>query len=248
MNKAPQSYWDKQSELVEFKPLAVNDPIRQLINKYIPVNENGTAFEAGCYPGRFLAVFGELGYTLHGMDTTLRVTEIASILQRHQYRTGSIVNENFFQLPSNQKYTLVSSFGFIEHFENYLGVIEKHCSHVENNGYLIISAPNLRYGIPHYFHRLLNSRSFKQHVFASMQPLVWKQEVEKNGLEVLFVGYCGGLDLWQSGEQTLTQRMISKNIIRFLKLLKWLFFWVNFRQINNRHISCDFMIIAKKKA
>jgi L-malate glycosyltransferase len=248
MNKAPQSYWDKHSEQVEFEPLPVNDPIRLLINKYIPANNSGTAFEAGCYPGRFLAAFGDLGYTLHGIDTTPRVIEVPLILQKRGYHTGSIENDNFFQLPAHHTYNVFSSFGFIEHFENYPEVIEKHCLHVKNNGYLVISAPNLRYGIPYYFHRWLNSNSFKQHVLASMRPSIWKQEVKKNGLDVVFAGYCGGLDVWQSGEQNPLQKIISKSVIYLLRLIKIIFFWVNFNQLNGRYISCDFIVIAKKKA
>jgi L-malate glycosyltransferase len=151
MNKAPQSYWDKQSEAVEFTPLHISGPIRLLLNQYIPACEQGTAFEAGCYPGRFLAAFGDRGYTLSGLDTTPRVAETRGVLKKNNYKIGDLSNGNFFDLPTNKKYTVVSSFGFIEHFENYLAVIKKHCLHVENNGYLAITAPNLRYGIPFFF-------------------------------------------------------------------------------------------------
>jgi hypothetical protein len=51
-----------------------------------------------------------------------------------------------------------------------------------------------------------------------MDPLVWKKEVEENGFHVLFAGYCGGIDLWQSGGQTRWQRIVSKLIIQFLQI------------------------------
>jgi SAM-dependent methyltransferase len=247
MNKTPQPYWDKQSEQVEFHPLGASDPIRLLINKYVPRNNLGTAFEAGCYPGRFLAVFGDLGYTLSGVDATPRVIETSRVLQQKNYKIGRIVKEDFFKLPEECKYTVVGSFGFIEHFENYRQVIQKHCLHVEKGGCLVISAPNLRYGIPYFFHRWLNSSSFKHHVLESMEPAVWKQVVQENNFELLFAGYCGGIDLWQSGEQTGWQQVISRIIIAALRYLKLIFFWIDFKQVNNRYISCDFMVIAKRK-
>jgi L-malate glycosyltransferase len=246
MNIVPQTYWDDLSEQVELEFLDAKDPIRLLINKYIPVTQNGTAFEAGCYPGRFLAVFGDLNYTLHGLDTTPRVQEVTKKLTQHNYNTGTIINGDFTQLSTQVKYTVVSSFGFIEHFENYLQVIDKHCTHVEENGYLVISAPNFRHGIPYLFHRWLNTDSFYKHVIESMRPSVWEQQVKQNGFTVLFSGYCGGIDLWQSGKQGFIQKHLSIFFIRLLKVLKLVFFWVDFRQLNSKYLSSDFMVIAKK--
>ncbi|MEO7522925.1 MAG: hypothetical protein ABIT58_02460, partial [Ferruginibacter sp.] len=42
--------------------------IYDLIKKYIPPNENGSCLEIGSFPGPFLSFFGDLGYTLNGVD------------------------------------------------------------------------------------------------------------------------------------------------------------------------------------
>ncbi len=247
MNKAPQSYWDKQNERVEFKPLRGDDPIRKMINRHIPANMDGIAFEAGCYPGRFLTVFGDLGYKLSGLDATPRVMEIASMLRENNYAVGRIAMEDFFDLPDYERFDVVSSFGFVEHFQNYLEVIQKHCRHVKQGGYLVMTAPNLRYGIPFLFHRWLNTKSFRQHVLQSIDPMGWSETISAEGFEVLFAGYCGGLDLWQSGEQTKWQQLISKLIIGFLQLLKRLALGQKLASINNKFLSSDIMVIGKKK-
>jgi predicted acetyltransferase len=110
-----------------------------------------------------------------------------------------------------------------------------------------MTAPNLRYGIPFLFHRWLNTRSFRQHVLQSIDPMGWGDTISAEGFEVLFAGYCGGPDLWQSGEQTKWQQLISKLIIGFLQLLKRLFFVQKLASMNNKFLSSDIMVIGKKK-
>jgi SAM-dependent methyltransferase len=67
-NKADQKYWDKYHEGFELQIAPEIHPIRQLIERYFPKTDNETCIEIGCYPGAFLAVFGELGYELYGID------------------------------------------------------------------------------------------------------------------------------------------------------------------------------------
>jgi SAM-dependent methyltransferase len=247
MNKYPQTIWDSINSSYEFEELPHDDYTRKLIEKYInPVDGEKTAIEIGCYPGRYLAIFGKLGYTLYGIDLTPRTEETADHLQKMGYKVADIKRIDFFQFDKNQFYDLVSSFGFIEHFENYPDVIDGHCRLVKPGGYLVIGAPNFKYGIQFIFHSLFNSKSLKRHVLESMSPGLWKDILQNKGFKILWSGYCGGLRLWMDDDQTKTQRYFGLFFLRVLKIFKKTFFWVDFDKINNKYISCDFLVIAQR--
>jgi 2-polyprenyl-3-methyl-5-hydroxy-6-metoxy-1,4-benzoquinol methylase len=246
MNRSPQAYWEKTNASFDFEKPSPTDYTRIIINKYIPSTENGTAIEIGCYPGRYLSIFGDLGYTLHGIDLTARTPETKTHLEKNGYKVGEIEVKDFLDLDPNKKYTVVTSFGFIEHFENYNEIIDRHCSLVDNAGYIVIGAPNFRYGIQYLFHRLFNSRGLKRHVLRSMSPKDWATQLQKNGFEVLFAKYCGGPHFWMDGDQSRTQHFFGLQALRLVRIIKALLFWVKFDKVNSKYWSCDFIVIGKK--
>lgn len=246
MNKAPQTYWDETNATFEFEEPASTDPIRSIIEMHIPPTQEAEAIEIGCYPGKYLTIFGRLGYTLNGIDTTPRTFETANHLQQSGYKTGTIKKVDFFRFRDDKLYQVVSSFGFVEHFENYLDVINKHCNLVSPEGYLVVGAPNFRHGLQYFFHSLFNTKSLRRHNLKSMAPFEWELYLKKNGFKVLWANYCGGLQWWMEKDQTKTQRFLGLFFLRLLKLVKGVLFWMNFEKINNKYISCYFLVIAQR--
>ncbi|MBP6285461.1 MAG: methyltransferase domain-containing protein [Ferruginibacter sp.] len=247
MNKAPQSFWDDTNASFDFERPSAKDYTRLLINKHIPVTAGNSVIEIGCYPGRYLSIFGDLGYTLHGIDLTTRTPETKHNLEKYGYRVGEILLEDFLAMPEEKKYGVVASFGFIEHFENYKEIIDKHCLHVNTDGFIVIGAPNLKNGISNLFYRLFNSRGLKKHVLAAMDLPAWKEQLEKNGFDILFAGYCGGLHFWLDGDQSKMQHFFGLQLLRLVRVIKAVFFWINFENLNSKYVSCDFLVIGKKR-
>jgi hypothetical protein len=79
-----------------------------------------------------------------------------------------------------------------------------------------------------------------------MSPETWKKHLEEKNYVIQWSGYCGGLRWWMDQDQSKTQRITGLFFLRVLKAVKKLFFWVNFDQINNKYISCDFLVIAQR--
>jgi len=50
------------------------------------------------------------------------------------------------------KFDIVASFGFIEHFTNWVEILESHISLLNNNGYLIVEVPNFIGPFQHWLH------------------------------------------------------------------------------------------------
>ena len=245
MNRLPQVYWDKTNISFDFEKPSSTDYTRLIINKYIPKTDNGSVIEIGCYPGRYLSIFGDLGFTLHGIDLTARTLETKLNLETNGYKVGEFERKDFLTMDKTKKYSIVTSFGFIEHFENYKEIIDRHAALVVDGGYIVIGAPNFRHGIQYVFHSLFNNRSLKMHVLESMNPKIWKEQLRNNNFEILFAGYCGGPHFWMDGNQTRMQRFFGLQVLRLVRMIKILFFWINFNNLNSKYLSCDFIVIGK---
>ena len=145
-NKASKEYWDQCYSSPKFKKAKKNDSIRLLIEKYItplPPNVHKECIEIGCFPGTYLAILGDLGYQVNGVDFCDNLASMESILNEFGYRTGSFIQKDFLTFESSKRYDIVASFGFIEHFTNYEALIEKHIDLVAPDGFLVLEAPNL---------------------------------------------------------------------------------------------------------
>lgn len=213
MNIVPQEYWDNSYQDLTITKAPDNDPISQLIKKYIPAASPGEqAFEIGCYPGRFLTIFGELGYVLNGVDTTPKVTQLPAELNKLGYQTGDFFNSKFEE-TAKKKYNAVASFGFIEHFVDWKNVITNHVDFLEDNGYLIITTPNFKGFWQNLYHNLLDKTNLNRHVVKSMSPQKWKSLLERSGLQVIAYGHTG-FDFWdETPYKNKIQRGIKKIIL-----------------------------------
>jgi len=192
-----QKYWDTAYEEYEFCLLPKDDPTIQLINKFIPAASKGQqAFEAGCYPGRFIVGVGEKGYRLNGCDLTPKIkNKLAKWLVSYGFDIGNFEHIEFDNYPHKHKYHVVCSFGFIEHFTDYKNVFFKHLDLVEDGGWVLIQFPNFNGFFQKILHVIFDVDNFNNHVIESMDVAEY-QKIVPNNFEIIFCGYYGGFDFW----------------------------------------------------
>jgi L-malate glycosyltransferase len=196
-NLADQSYWDSGYSGYELTEQTDEDAIKKWIAQYIPANKEGTCFEVGCFPGRYLTFIGKLGYELNGLDLTPRVQkEFPEWLRSRGYKVGSFYMEDFFKFKNETQYDVVCSFGFIEHFKNWEEVFIKHLPMVKKGGYLIIETPNFKGIMQRLIHFLLDYENYKRHYIPAMNPSKWEQICRKNGFNIIHKGYIGEFQFW----------------------------------------------------
>lgn len=217
--------WTRQRDDFEFKKHGQH-PVKELIHQYIPANEKGTCLEIGSFPGPFLTVFGDLGYSLNGIDfNPANAHALPDWLKREGYKVNEFVSEDYFNYHTNSRYDVVGSFGFIEHFIDYEAVIASHAKLVEESGYLIVTTPNFRGSIQRWLHGTYDKYNLSLHNLESMQPARWKKQLEEAGFEVLFAGYLGGFQFWRGHESLQGLKKISLwviwRIISRLNKLLW---------------------------
>jgi L-malate glycosyltransferase len=240
-NIVEQTIWDEKYQKQSFKAVEDSYFLMKWMNKYIP-DSDGDCIEIGCYPGNFLPFFGKKGYTIHGIDRTPDVaTGLPEWLKSLGLKVGSFQRISFEDYSKKGNFDIVCSFGFIEHFTNYLEVIEKHAELVKENGYLILEAPNMRGLLVRLLHILFYNEDYKLHYIKSMNPKKWKAILKAKGFEILDYGYIGGFAFFfENPKMNWLQRITAKPLKKALPYINHL---LTFNSLF--HSRCC-VLIAKK--
>jgi 2-polyprenyl-3-methyl-5-hydroxy-6-metoxy-1,4-benzoquinol methylase len=201
ISKADWKYWDRVSKVDDPHIAPQGETIRRWIEKFCPSTPSGTCLEIGCYPGRFLAVLGEMGYELYGVDFAERVESLSVWMKSRNYRVGGFWHEDFFEFRPDKKFDVVLSLGFIEHYVNWQAVLDRHMDLVAAQCLLVLSAPNFLGRLQNWFHRTLDAESYDRHHVPAMNVEEWARRVEKNGFKVIYKGYFGPCDFWVEEQQ-----------------------------------------------
>ena len=222
MNIVKQKHWDDsykgwkfyvaENEVTDFLDIWL-----KRLSRKIDLNN---CFEIGCYPGSYLAhVSRKYELVANGVDITPELNErFEEWLKSEGVTVGSLYCDDAFKVierlnNEETKYDFVYSLGFVEHFEEYIDVIKRHGDILRKNGVLIVTTPNFAGGFQRCFHKLVDMKNYKRHVIRSMNPFVWKKELEKEGYKTLFCGYFGRYGFWVDKQK---RNIFQKFMVKFL--------------------------------
>ena len=221
---ASQQYWDLGWENLSLFVAPPQERVRLWLEQNLNTG-SGSALELGCFPGRYLAVLGELGYELNGIDLTPRIeTDMPQWLKKSGYRTGEFVRADIWTHDFKRQFDVVASFGLIEHFENWQELLHRHAQLVKPNGWLVVMVPNFRGVIQKFLHGWLDRDNLAIHNLDSMNPQAWKKIVEPLGFKTNFCGCFGRFDFWEGGQKGLswTQKTALRIIGKSTPILRML--------------------------
>lgn len=191
-----QDEWDRSYERYPLDAAGPDDPLRQWLEARFR-GGRGTCLELGCFPGRFLAVLGELGYEVHGIDRTPRTAaELAPWLAGRGHRVGEFVQADFFTHQFARQYDVVCSFGVIEHFVDWASFLDRQAALVAPGGRLVVTAPNFRGWLQRGIHRWLDQANYARHCVDAMRPAAWAAHLAARGWEVIEHGGLGQFEYW----------------------------------------------------
>lgn len=212
-----QERWDEGYTNLSLQSAPADDPIRRWIEQHIP-RGTGACLEFGCFPGRYLAVLGELGYEVNGIDLTPRLErDLPAWMRAQGLRTGEFVQADVFTHPFQRSYDVVCSFGLIEHFGQWPKLVERHAELVRPGGWLALSTPNFRGGLQQVLHRWLDARNLSEHNLDAMQPKRWAEIAERLGFEIVMCGYIGPFDFWVGQQKRPAFQDFTLKVLRRLK-------------------------------
>lgn len=237
--KSSEKDWEiRYNNIKEFNK---NDCLNYFIKKYFSNNiEEKTCFEIGCYPGRYLNTFGSLGYKIGGIDYyTGSKNYLEKLFTSKKYKITNFYENNIFDFNNNTKYSIVCSFGFIEHFVNWKNILDIHINLVEENGYLLITAPNFNNFLQKKLRKYLDKKNLEKHELESISIKKWTEYLENNGFKKIYAGYIGNFDFWYEEDQN--RILFKKLILIIINKLSWIL-----KPIKGKLFSAHCVIIFKK--
>ncbi|AKT38568.1 class I SAM-dependent methyltransferase [Chondromyces crocatus] len=159
---------------------------------FLPPGEGRSFLEIGCAPGRILADFcGRLGFTAYGLDYTADPEVIENNLRKRGLDVGKIHKADFFTWESEERFDVVASFGFIEHFEDADRVVDRHFELCKPGGTVVIGMPNFG-GAQRALHWLLDRKNLLRHNTKIMNLPFLESAAARNGAELVQARYTGG--------------------------------------------------------
>ena len=222
--------------------------IAQTILDYVPVaTENQTALEIGCASGKWmLFLYEKLNYNVHGfeyLDIAAEKTRENLLICDVPDKKFDVITADFLTQVPIAKYDLVTSFGFIEHFDNYQDIFNKHLSYTKKGGYVVIGFPNFR-GLNYYIQLFIDKISgtdiIKNHNILMMDKKIMETMLNNLNKGILFIDYIGGFEsaLFNTNDiKNPLIRLVTKIIIKFLSFI--------FPSTANKYISSYLMFVIK---
>ena len=232
--------------------LKLDRAISETIKNYIPkVNFNKKVLEIGCAVGKWLVFFyEELNYTIHGIEyLESGVKKTIENFEKCQISSKSykVFHEDFSISRIDEKYDIVMSLGFIEHFKNPISLLDKHLFILREDGFLIIGVPNFT-GINKYLQKNVDKylepqeKILSTHNLTTMKKEFFIEYAKNRELDLVFMSYIGGF------EPTLFNfNPIKKKIWRIIMVVLTTIISKLFRESKNSKFSGYLFIIMKNK-
>lgn len=164
--------------------------------KLIP--EHSDLIEIGGFPGVFAGYLNKkCNIKVTILDYIIIPEVINEVEKLYGLKKGElhIINKDFLEFRSTNLYDVVSSFGFIEHFQNTADILEKHISLLKSNGLLFVTIPNFR-GLNGLVQWLFDKPNYYRHNISSMKVSNLKSIITKFNLKDYKVQYIGRPRIW----------------------------------------------------
>lgn len=222
--------------------------ISETIAEYVPkAKNNEIALEIGCAPGKWLVfLYERLGYRVDGfeyLDVAAEKTRENLSLCGITTNEYNIITADFLNQTPEEKYDLVTSFGFIEHFENYQDIFSKHLAYTKKDGYVVIGFPSFR-GVNYYIQlcidKISGSKIIENHNIKMMDNDLMFKMINQSKNDIVFSNYIGGFEPSLFNIQDIKNTFVRFCFKVVLKLL-------GFNNSNNKFVSSYLLVIVKKR-
>ncbi|AUX40603.1 3-demethylubiquinone-9 3-methyltransferase [Sorangium cellulosum] len=225
MQLTSQDYWEEHwQKHLSAADLSGGFELYDDIAPFLPRGEDVSFLEIGCAPGRILAEFcGRLGFTAYGLDYAGDPSIIEQALTARGIRLGKVEKGDFFSWNPGEKFDIVASFGFIEHFDDAAAVVDRHFEMVKPGGMVVVSMPNFAGG-QKALHWLFDRRNLDGHNTRIMNVPFLEAAARRNRAEIVQARYTGGhFDFWlDRAAPLLARRVVWRLVPPIQALARWM--------------------------
>ncbi len=243
-----KQYWSSNFDKISFFKFPETIPQEKYLKKYLTRDSNKSCIEIGAYPGYFLGYLTKkYGYQSTALDFLDESDFIIKNMEFNGIHDCKLINKDFLNWKPEEKYDLVCSFGFIEHFDNYEDVISKHVSLLKPGGLLVLSIPSLEY-YQFFVRKILYTRiKFHETLISHNREIMKLKQLKRSlnkhsNLRIFYADYIREMTFWVSRD-SLSLRPgrlwlfdIHKVFEKFFKKIK----------ISSKFFSPEIFVVAKK--
>lgn len=199
-----RQFWVEYWSQFQVQPLPKEYFFSDLLNLFPQVklqNQKIRFIEIGGFPGNFSAYFyKQMGYAVTLLDYIVIPEPIRQIEKANQLPSNCIasIEGDFFSYQDQdipEKYDVVFSAGFIEHFQDTQKVILQHLHFLRPEGLLYISLPNFC-GLNGWVQRILDPKNYALHNIKAMDLHRLEAIARDLKLKEVKVFYHGKPMLW----------------------------------------------------
>lgn len=171
-----------------------------------------TVLEIGAFPGRYLGyVASRYNLKATGLDFNPDEEKVKRSMIAMGIPDFDYICSDFLLHTQQQKFDVVFSNGFIEHFSNYDEVLDKHVAYLNDGGSLLVMIPNKRY-LRKVYGYLLDYENLKAHNLKCMNLDMFRSFAKRNKLTTRYLSYYGGFAFKVHQPLALWQRVLYKPI------------------------------------
>lgn len=193
-----QNYWEKYYS----KSITQKNQISTIVSEYnqywdilLSNNETNppkTIIEIGGYPGRYLAYLSDkYNLTPTCLDFNSDKSKIEESMHSFGVENYNIIQADIYEYVPKEKYDIVISNGFIEHFENYDKILDKHKLFLKDGGTMLVMIPNKRW-LRKWYGYLVDYKNLKAHNLKCMKKSTFTDFAKRSGLQLVCLDYFSG--------------------------------------------------------
>ncbi|GAX62987.1 SAM-dependent methyltransferase [Candidatus Scalindua japonica] len=190
-----QNIGDKLNETKYFKSYTFS-AFDRLCRKYLPNLFNLKILEVGSAPGRRLLYMHKIfEYEPYGVEYSADgVNSNKEYFRKNNLNPNNVIHADFFdpafQNSYKSSFNIVSSFGFIEHFDDPSRAVKYHLNLLKKSGLILITVPNLR-GLNYYVQTILNKSVIKKHNLEIMELQRFRSLFMMESIDEVYCDYYG---------------------------------------------------------
>ena len=167
-----------------------------VLNKYVPKKQKINFLEIGGFPGQWAIFFAKYwGADCTLLDRYIDQETIEVLSRDNEVKNINVIEGDLFDLSVNRKFDVVMSAGFIEHFSDVAGVIDKHIDYLEPDGTLILTVPNLL-GLNGLLQKIVDRETYDTHFLETMYDQNLKKIVSSRNLDIQYISYHSKFGVW----------------------------------------------------
>ena len=205
--------WERRIGAIGAEALGLN-PFAEILLRHLPVQPAWSAIEIGAIPGRFLLFLHKaFGYRVCGLDYARDWSSFDEVMRAGGVAGVEKIAVDFLSFASTRTFDVVSSFGFIEHFDDVPDIVHRHARLVSPGGFLVLSVPNFT-RLQYLYHWLVDRPNLRLHNPQAMDRRLVERLLVREGFHVRHSGYVGRAEVWRESQRLAWWQRVVEAVCR----------------------------------